>query len=87
MSTHNMYFQGEIRKTMFPIPLLSRAIGYSLGATRCFKKKENYNTLSDLITAHAPISAQSSHLVVSRLQPIYLFLYNNICCWYSFELP
>ena len=46
-------------------------------------------TVINLITAHAPISAQSSYLVVFSLQPVYfsLLLYENICCWYSFELP
>ena len=46
-------------------------------------------TVVDLITAHAPISAQSSNLVVFRLQPVYfyLLLYRNICCGYLFELP
>ena len=43
----------------------------------------------DLSTAHIPISAQSSNLVVFRLQPFYfyLLLYKNICCWYLFKLP
>ena len=46
------------------------------------------HTIFDLITAHAPISAQSSNLVVFRLKPVYFYLlYKNICCWYSFELP
>ena len=48
-------------------------------------------TVFYLITTHAPISAQSSNLVVFRLlQPVYfynIFLYKNICCGYSFELP
>ena len=51
----------------------------------------NYNTptVFDLITAHAPISAQSSNLVVFTSQPVYfyLILYKNICCGYSFKLP
>ena len=29
----------------------------------------------NLITAHTPISAQSSHSVVFRLQPVYLFVH------------
>ena len=48
------------------------------------------HTVIHLITAYAPISAQSSYLVgLSSLQPVYfsLLLYKNICCWYSFELP
>ena len=46
-------------------------------------------TVFALITARAPISAQSSTLVVLTLQSVYfyLLLYKNICCGYSFELP
>ena len=47
-------------------------------------------TVFDLITAHTPISAQSSNSVVFRLQPVYFFLplysYKSIYCGYSFEL-
>ena len=32
------------------------------------------STIIDLITEHAPISAQSSNLVVFRLQPVYFYL-------------
>ena len=42
------------------------------------------STVIDLITAHAPISAQSSNLVV--LAYFYQLLYKSICCGYSFEL-
>ena len=47
------------------------------------------NTIFALITAHAPISAQSSTLVVFTLQSVYfyLLLYKNVCCGYSFDLP
>ena len=53
------------------------------------EKKTNQHTIIDLIIAHAPISTQSSNLVVFRLQPVYFYLplYKNICCWYSFDLP
>ena len=46
------------------------------------------NTVFYLITAHAPISKQSSNSAVFRLQPVYfcLFLFNGICCGYPFEL-
>ena len=45
-------------------------------------------TVFDLITAHTPISAQSSNSIVFRLsQCIFcLFLYKGICCGYPFEL-
>ena len=46
-------------------------------------------TVFDLITAHIPISAQSSNSIVFRLQPVYFFcllLHKSICCEYSFEL-
>ena len=45
-------------------------------------------TVFDLITAHTPISAQSSNSVVFRLQPVTfcLLLYKGICCGYPFEL-
>ena len=38
------------------------------------------NTILDLIIAHAPISAQSSNLVVFKLQPVYFYqvLYKNM---------
>ena len=54
-----------------------------------FVKKKKKLTLFDLITAHTPISVQSSNLVVFRLQPLYLYplFYKSICCGYSFELP
>ena len=50
------------------------------------------DTVFDLITAHTPISALWSNIVVFRLQPVYfvstyLLLYKNICWGYSFELP
>ena len=48
------------------------------------------STVLDLITAHAPISTQSSNLVVFRVQPLYFYLLlyeKNIYCGYSFELP
>ena len=46
-------------------------------------------TVLNLITTHAPISAQSSNLLAFRIQPVYFYLLlcKNICCWYSFELP
>ena len=43
------------------------------------------HTVIDLITAHAPISAQSTNLVV--LVYFYQLLYKSICCVYWFELP
>ena len=45
-------------------------------------------TIFDLITTHTPISAQSSHFVVIRLQPVYFLStsYKGISCGYSFEL-
>ena len=45
------------------------------------------STVFDPITAHTPISAQSSNFVVFRVHAMYLLLYKSICCWYSFELP
>ena len=60
----------------------------------CWKKKKKKNssqaiyTVFDLITAHTPISAQSSNFVVFMLQPMFLYvLYKSICYGYSFELP
>ena len=48
----------------------------------------NSVTIFNLITAHAPVSAQSSNLVVFRLQPVYFCLLQfKTCCGYSFELP
>ena len=47
------------------------------------------HTVFDLITAHTAISAQSSYVVVFRLQSAYIlstFFYKGICCGYSFEL-
>ena len=43
-------------------------------------------TKIDLITAHAPIKAQSSNLVVFQPVYFYVLLYKNICCRYSFKL-
>ena len=45
------------------------------------------STLFDPITAHTPISAQSSDSIVFRLQAMYLLLYKIVCCWFSSELP
>ena len=42
----------------------------------------NRHTVFDPISAHTPISAQSSNFIVFRLQ----VLYNSICCRYSAEL-
>ena len=52
------------------------------------KKDIHINTVFDLITAHTPISAQSSNSIVYRLQPVYfcLPLHKGICCEYPFEL-
>ena len=45
-------------------------------------------TVFDLITAHTPISAQSSiKWSLYDSHAFYLLLYKSICCWYSFELP
>ena len=51
---------------------------------QCGNGLKNPNTVFDLISAHAPLSAQSSNLEVFSvlLSPL-----KNICCWYSFELP
>ena len=51
----------------------------------CLFRPNTSDTVIYLIT----ISAQSSNLVVFRLQPVYfyLLLYKNICFWYAFELP
>ena len=40
------------------------------------------------MSAHTPVSEQTSNFVVFRLQPVYFYLlYKSICCGYSFELP
>ena len=61
----------------------------TLSGTRLLLFISTVNTVFDLITAHACISAQSSNLEFFRFQPVYfyLLLYENICCGYSFELP
>ena len=43
-------------------------------------------TVFNLITAHTPISAQSSNFVVFRLQSMCLYLSKSICCGYTFDL-
>ena len=50
---------------------------------------QNLCTKFDLITAHTPISTQSSCYMVFRLQSVhfYPFFYKSICCGYLFELP
>ena len=48
-----------------------------------------WSTVLDLITAHTPISAQSSDFIVLKITGSVLFcllLYKCICCGYSFEL-
>ena len=56
-----------------------------LQITTCFDEK--YHILPNFRTCSYKRTVKQ--LVVFRLQPVYIYLllYKNICCWYSFELP
>ena len=71
MDTHNInisLMEGIYRVTY--VMQFENRIGSEQHAT--FIK--NDNSVFNLITAHAPISAQSSNLVVFRLHPVYFYL-------------
>ena len=81
------------RKSQKLSPLCLEIQKYQESISICFRWKCILSgaTVFDLITVHAPVSKQSSNLVVFRLQPVYMYFYllliKNICCGYSFELP